>query len=408
MSGPGRPNKDEVAQRRQRIRLFLAVSAAASEQAVKRIAEELGVGERAVRGDLEAIRDQVEHAPSDDLSHDLLHAIEGADTFKLLKALGKKVMHEMVRGTIDRALGSALVEALREQRQVLLRERDEHAQVALTALEVLTPRSTKRSSGIATASFRPLSSRASPAPARGNDPPGARRAREAEGDVLMSGGLGETHPEGRGFEAASRGKARVDATRMSGVETTWTPNDKQARALASDAGIDLIVGGLGSGKSDVGALKLIRWALKYPRRKDGSPTKWLILGPDFSLLREEQMQKILEQAARFSNLPYSGVVRRVCYGQDPRIYLCHDQVLLCRCGTEPRRMRGHRFSGTAGVAEPPAPPRTERHPETLTVSSTRTRSERASRRPSSATACGMLSPGEVQTTCFRYVSSACS
>ena len=103
MSGPGRPNKDEIAQRRQRIRLFLAVSAAASEQAVKRIAEKLGVGERAVRGDLEAIRDEVEHAPSDDLSHDLLAAIEGADTFKLLKALGKKVMHEMVTGTIDRA-----------------------------------------------------------------------------------------------------------------------------------------------------------------------------------------------------------------------------------------------------------------------------------------------------------------
>ncbi len=139
MSNPGRPNKDEVAQRRQRIRLFLAVSAAASEQAVKRIAEKLGVGERAVRGDLEAIRDEVEHAPSDDLSHDLLAAIEGADTFKLLKALGKKVMHEMVTGTIDRALGSALVEALREQRQVLLRERDEQAQVALTALEVLAP-----------------------------------------------------------------------------------------------------------------------------------------------------------------------------------------------------------------------------------------------------------------------------
>ena len=161
----------------------------------------------------------------------------------------------------------------------------------------------------------------------------------------MSGGLGEKHPEGRGFKAASRGKVLVDASRMSSVETTWTPNEKQARALASDSGIDLIVGGLGSGKSDVGALKLIRWALKYPRRKDGSPTKWLILGPDFSLLREEQMQKVLEQAARFSNLPYSGVVRRVCYGQDPRIYLCHDQVLLCRSGTEPRRMRGHQFQG---------------------------------------------------------------
>lgn len=161
----------------------------------------------------------------------------------------------------------------------------------------------------------------------------------------MSGGLGEILPEGKGRKVGSRKPSRVDATRASGAYTSWRPTDKQARALTPDTGIDLIVGGLGSGKSDVGAMKLLRWALRYPRRRDGSPTKWLILGPDFSLLREEQMQKVLEQAARFTNMPYAGVIKRVCYGQDPRIYLCHDQVLLCRSGTEPRRMRGHQFTG---------------------------------------------------------------
>ena len=45
----------------------------------------------------------------------------------------------MVKGSIDRALGSALIEATREQRHVLVREREEDARAAITALEVLTP-----------------------------------------------------------------------------------------------------------------------------------------------------------------------------------------------------------------------------------------------------------------------------
>jgi len=158
-------------------------------------------------------------------------------------------------------------------------------------------------------------------------------------------GLGEAHPEGRGFKAGTRERAKFDPSRKGLLRTRWTPNGKQEQVLVSDTGIDLIVGGLGSGKSDVGALKLLRWALRYPRRKDGSPSKWLILGPDFSLLREEQMQKILEAATNLGELSYKAVVKRVCIGQDPRIYLSSDQVLLCRSGTEPKRMRGHQFSG---------------------------------------------------------------
>lgn len=172
MKGPGRPTKDEVAQRRQRIRIFLVGSAAVSDQAIRRISELLGVGERAVKGDLEAIRDELEHAPSDALTQTLSEAIEVADTFKLLKALGKRVMHEMVRGTIDRALGSALVEALREQRHVLVRERDEQAQAAITALEVLTPQEQEAlqryRNGLVPAALKPGEF---PAPPEGAPPP---------------------------------------------------------------------------------------------------------------------------------------------------------------------------------------------------------------------------------------------
>jgi hypothetical protein len=156
----------------------------------------------------------------------------------------------------------------------------------------------------------------------------------------------EVHPEGKGFKRGSRERATFDATGLAAASTVWSPNAKQERAIVTDTGIDLIVGGLGSGKSDVGALKLLRWALRYPRRRDGSPSKWLILGPDFALLRDEQMQKILDHAARLPDAPYETVVKRVCYGQNPKIVLCHDQELLCRSGTEPKRMRGHQFSGT--------------------------------------------------------------
>jgi hypothetical protein len=160
----------------------------------------------------------------------------------------------------------------------------------------------------------------------------------------MSGDF-ELHPEGRGFKRGSRVRSVLDPDGFTGVATEWVPNEKQASALASDVGIDVIVGGLGSGKSDVGALKLLMWALRNPRRKDGSPTKWLILGPDFSFLKDEQMQKILEQASKLDGAPYETIVKRVVFGQNPKIVLCHDQELLCRSGTEPKRMRGHQFSG---------------------------------------------------------------
>jgi hypothetical protein len=160
----------------------------------------------------------------------------------------------------------------------------------------------------------------------------------------MSGDF-ELHPEGKGFKRGSRERAVFDPQGCTGIATKWGAQEHQAKALASDTGIDVIVGGLGSGKSDVGALKLLTWALRYPRRKDGSPTKWLILGPDFSFLKDEQMQKILDRASELDGAPYETIVKRVVFGQNPKIVLCHDQELLCRSGTEPKRMRGHQFSG---------------------------------------------------------------
>ncbi len=139
MKHTGRPSNEAVAQRRRFLKIYLASSAAASDEAVKRIAERLQVGEKAIRADLEALREEFEDGPSDELSASLEQAILAADTFGALKRLGKKLMAEMAKQTLDRSLGTALVDAIKEQRQLLVKEREEKADAAIMALEILTP-----------------------------------------------------------------------------------------------------------------------------------------------------------------------------------------------------------------------------------------------------------------------------
>jgi len=135
----GRPSNETLAQRRRFIKIYLASSAAASDEAVKRISERLGVGEKAIRADLEALREEFEDGPADELAASLEQAILAADRFGALKRLGKKLMAEMAKQTLDRSLGAALVDAIREQRQLLVKEREEKTDAAIMALEILTP-----------------------------------------------------------------------------------------------------------------------------------------------------------------------------------------------------------------------------------------------------------------------------
>ena len=139
MSGSGRPSRTQIERRQRRIMVFLVGSAAASDDAVKRLTEKLRVKERTVRSDLDAIREDLESDAAHVLPENLLDAIQGADSFRLLKALGKRVMIEMVKGTISRELGAALNDALREQRHALRAMREEQGHAALKALEILTP-----------------------------------------------------------------------------------------------------------------------------------------------------------------------------------------------------------------------------------------------------------------------------
>jgi hypothetical protein len=139
MRGADRPIRTPSDRRRRSVVIFLVTSAAASEDAVKRLAEKLKVGERTIRLDLETLREEIESPAMDELPRDLLEAIQSAESFRLLKALGERVMVEMVQGTISRELGQALTDSLREQRHTLRAMRDEQGHAALKALEILTP-----------------------------------------------------------------------------------------------------------------------------------------------------------------------------------------------------------------------------------------------------------------------------
>ncbi|HZV03021.1 MAG TPA: hypothetical protein VFF73_40315 [Planctomycetota bacterium] len=139
VKGPGRPTKEEVAERRHRVRTLLVVRALEDDEAIAGLGERLGVGERAIRSDLEALREELQTGNRRESPEGLIQAIEAADSFRLLKSLGKTVMREMAQGRIERELGSALVDAIREQRQVLVKARDEEAEASVMALEILTP-----------------------------------------------------------------------------------------------------------------------------------------------------------------------------------------------------------------------------------------------------------------------------
>jgi hypothetical protein len=139
MSGPGRPTRDDVDKRRRRILHVLVGSAAASEDAIKRLAERMGIGEKALKSDLEALKTELATLTEDELPESLLQAIGVADTYKLLQDLTKKIMAEMTSKTLDHKIGQTLIDAINAQRHMIHAEHEERPQEAVRALELLTP-----------------------------------------------------------------------------------------------------------------------------------------------------------------------------------------------------------------------------------------------------------------------------
>lgn len=156
-------------------------------------------------------------------------------------------------------------------------------------------------------------------------------------------------PEGRGNTARDRQGPRGAAAGHAGVSTAWAPLAHQDRYLAAatapGGGIVVAVGGIGSGKSEPGALALLTCALANPLRVDGRPTRWFAIAPRFSLIRDELFPKILEHARRLQGIGYGEVIQRVTLGQDPKIVLLHGQTIFGRSADDPNKLRGYEIEG---------------------------------------------------------------
>ncbi len=139
MSGPGRPTKSDVETRRRRLLLVLVRCTANSKEAVKRTCELMGVGERAIERDLEALEIELESCTGDELPQELTQAIEVAESYKDLQTLTSRIMSAVTDGSLTEERSKALLEGINVQRHLLRAERAEQPLEALRALEILTP-----------------------------------------------------------------------------------------------------------------------------------------------------------------------------------------------------------------------------------------------------------------------------
>ncbi len=118
MAGPGRPTKSAVDRRRRSLVRSLARSAAGSRAAVRQLADEHQVGERAVRADLEAISEgELEAAPP--IPEDLVTALAGADTAESLWKIERRVTSEAGAGRVSISDAEFFLRSCRELRQTL-------------------------------------------------------------------------------------------------------------------------------------------------------------------------------------------------------------------------------------------------------------------------------------------------
>lgn len=69
---------------------------------------------------------------------------------------------------------------------------------------------------------------------------------------------------------------------------------EQTRVLANDRGIDVVIAGVGGGKTWVAGLKNLFLGLRHPRRRNGDPTEWLVLGRDYPVVHDMQLAEIVK------------------------------------------------------------------------------------------------------------------
>lgn len=139
MKGPGRPTKESVEERRRRILLFLVVSTATNAEVVKQLSVCVDAGERAIRSDLDALKEQLEACVEDELPHALMRAIDEATSYGDLKTLVNRVMESSTRGAITKEVADTLLAGISVQRHLIKAEDEAAPREAVRALELLTP-----------------------------------------------------------------------------------------------------------------------------------------------------------------------------------------------------------------------------------------------------------------------------
>jgi hypothetical protein len=139
VNGPGRPTKASVEERRRKILLFLVVSAGANSDVVKQLAGYVETGERAIRSDLDAIKEQFESCVEDELPAELLQAIDATGSYTDLKTLVSRVMAASTSEAITKDVATTLLEGITVQRHLIRAEHEEEPHDAVRALELLTP-----------------------------------------------------------------------------------------------------------------------------------------------------------------------------------------------------------------------------------------------------------------------------
>jgi len=120
------------------------------------------------------------------------------------------------------------------------------------------------------------------------------------------------------------------------------PETGQGALLAQDDGVDVLVGGMGSGKSLPAAIKLLSWTQRRPLRSNGIPSDWYCIGPTLRNVVEQMFKKLLE-AERYFPIP---LIEKVLPGLgNPRILLRNGVTIYGRSGTNPRDYKGDEVEG---------------------------------------------------------------
>lgn len=131
------------------------------------------------------------------------------------------------------------------------------------------------------------------------------------------------------------------------LSSTWAPLWLQERILAADTGIDFVVVGIGGGKSQVAAEKLLRWALRYPLHPDGkTANQGLVMGKDFRNAGDAQFKKIRQQAGRLipgGEAVPGPIIAHIRTAGEPVILLQNGVELKAFSGTDPDATRSHEF-----------------------------------------------------------------